>query len=401
MRILFLTKQQYMGKDLVKDRFGRFYEIPRYLALSGNQVRVVCLKYRSTRDKNHVAKQNFDGVEWHSFRVGWNWPAVLAYYHRRLKEIADDFAPDVVVGASDAMHVIMAASLAARARVPLAIDLYDNFESYWATQLPGVAKGLKHGINQAAAVSAVSDDLAAKIRREYGAPGIVRTITNAVCPEIFHPADKASARRRLGLPESGVLIGTAGALIEERGIKTLYRAFEILSAKKSNLYLVLAGPVKRRLRIPQGDRVRYMGELPHVDVGPLFGALDVGVICNRQDEFGSYCFPQKFYEMLACRLPAVAANVGVMAKLLVGFDDCLYNPAEPESLTTAIERQLIKPHLANFAVPTWQDQGLEFHQLLAEALGLSRLTRASDSFDPHRVACSEPSEAHQTRKVEC
>ena len=32
MRVLFLTKQQYMGKDLLRDRFGRFYEFPKTLA---------------------------------------------------------------------------------------------------------------------------------------------------------------------------------------------------------------------------------------------------------------------------------------------------------------------------------------------------------------------------------
>jgi len=31
MRVLFITKQQYMAKDLLADRFGRSYEIARVL----------------------------------------------------------------------------------------------------------------------------------------------------------------------------------------------------------------------------------------------------------------------------------------------------------------------------------------------------------------------------------
>ncbi len=32
MKILVLTKRQYMGKDLIGDRFGRFRELPLELA---------------------------------------------------------------------------------------------------------------------------------------------------------------------------------------------------------------------------------------------------------------------------------------------------------------------------------------------------------------------------------
>ena len=32
MKILVLTKRQYMGKDLLDDRFGRFWEVPLELA---------------------------------------------------------------------------------------------------------------------------------------------------------------------------------------------------------------------------------------------------------------------------------------------------------------------------------------------------------------------------------
>ena len=46
MRILVLTKRQYMNKDLIDDRFGRFREIPLSLAQKGYRVQGVCLSYR-------------------------------------------------------------------------------------------------------------------------------------------------------------------------------------------------------------------------------------------------------------------------------------------------------------------------------------------------------------------
>jgi glycosyltransferase involved in cell wall biosynthesis len=368
MRVLFLTKQQYMGKDLLRDRFGRFYEFPKTLAAQGHDVRGVCLKYRADGERSLSRQHCLDGVDWWSFQLGWNWPVAFLRHFRRLNELATEFEPDIVVGASDAAHVIMAASLSTRLGVPLALDLYDNFESYRATQLPGIKRGLKRGILKAAAISTVSDNLTAKVKKQYGATGIVRTISNAVCHEIFYPRDKISARRSLGLPESGILIGTAGALSSSRGIDPLIGAFERISSSRGDLRLILAGPVNRGFLLPKNDRVRYLGALPHAEVGHLFNALDVGVICNRRNQFAEYCFPQKFYEMVACRLPIVAADIGVMRMLLVGNEECLYDPEQAESLADAIARQLSARRRADLVVPSWKDRGKDFQGLLEQAL---------------------------------
>jgi teichuronic acid biosynthesis glycosyltransferase TuaC len=368
MRILFLTKQQYMGKDLLRDKFGRFYEFPRVLVLHGHHVRGVCLKYWNDGFGSLEQSQYLKDVEWQSFQLGWNWPVGFFRHYQRLKEIGRNFAPEIIVGVSDAMHVILAASLSARIEVPLVIDLYDDFESYWATKLPGMATGLKRGVLGASAISTVSSTLAAKVMSEYRAPGIVRAITNAVCPEIFQPRDKMLARKKFGLPESALLIGTAGDLSVERGTKTLFQAFEKLSSERNNLCLVLAGRLDRRLSIPTTGKVRYLDELPHCDVGHLFNALDVGVVSNRESQFADFCFPQKFYEMIACRLPLVAADVGVMPRLLGDYEHCLYEPDRVDSLASAIGKQLDRPNALEISVPTWKERGGDFHQLLGEAL---------------------------------
>jgi glycosyltransferase involved in cell wall biosynthesis len=224
-------------------------------------------------------------------------------------------------------------------------------------------------------ISTVSNNLTAKVEQEYQARGIVRTITNAVCPEIFHPSDKMSARRRLGLPESGSLIGTAGALSSNRGIDLLIRVFEKMSDSKMDLYLILAGPVDRGLHLPKSDRIRYLGELPHADVGHLFNALDVGIVCNRRNQFAEYCFPQKFYEMIACRLPLVAADVGVMRTLLMGYEDCLYDPKQAGSLAGAIAKQIGAPRIVELVVPSWKDRSEAFHDLLKQALAGAGLVK--------------------------
>lgn len=375
MRILFLTKQQYMGKDLLRDRFGRFYEFPRVLALRGHVVLGVCLRYWADADATAASKQFLDHVEWQSYPLGWNWLGAFSRHFRRAKLIANDFAPEVVVGASDAMHAMIAASLAVKIDIPSVIDLYDDFESYGTARFPGVKKGLRYAISKATAISTVSTNLEAKVKDHYRAPGIVRTVSNAVCPEIFHPRDKMSARRELGLPEFGTLIGTAGTLSVARGTRILLQAFEMLSRENDQLKLVLAGPLARGLIIPTSEKIRYLGDLPHARVGQLFNALDVGVVSNRQNQFAENGFPQKFYEMVASRLPLVCADVGVMRTLLTARGECLYDPESAASLACAIEKQLNQPTYHGFSAPTWQDRGSDFHQLLEDALAISRRVR--------------------------
>src|SRR5262245_41031901 len=375
MRVFFLTKQQYMGKDLSRDRFGRFYEFPKSLGLRGHYVRGVCLTYWADGAEPLVSRQCLENVEWESFQLNRNWPVALAKHYQRLKNIADEFKPEIIVGASDAMHIMMAASLSRRIDVPLVVDLYDDFESYGTARLPGIKKGLQCAVARASAVSTVSYNLEAKVRKIYRATGRIRTITNAVCPEIFYPTNKHLARQALGLPPSEMLIGTAGALSAARGIGTLFQAFESLAGKINALSLVLAGQVDRRLCIPASDKIRYLGELPQRDVCHLFNALDVGIICNRRSQFAAFCFPQKFYEMVACGLPVVAADVGVMSQLLASYNYSLYEPENADALVNAIEIQLYRRSVVNDSVPTWRDRGEDFHQLLEEALDISRAVK--------------------------
>jgi glycosyltransferase involved in cell wall biosynthesis len=370
MRVLFITKQQYMAKDLLADRFGRFYEFPRVLAQSGHQVQGVCLRYWPSRNTDASALPN-ESVDWSSFSLGANWPMGFLRHYARLRKIAERFRPDIIVGASDCFHVVMAFRLALKLKIPYAVDLYDNFEAYRATQFPGLRSWYRRAVSNATAVSVVSDTLLTKVKSEYRPIGILRTITNAVTPEIFHTGDKAVARRSLGLPESKILIGTAGALTRARGVETLYQAYTRLTKIQPNMSLVLAGPSDRSMKSPGREEIFYLGNLPHERVGDLFRALDVGVVCNRDDEFGRYCFPQKFFEMLACRLPVVAANVGAMRGLLAGSEQHLFNPTNVASLVNALVAQLGNSQRPAIQVPSWQDCGSKFGELIEAAVTAS------------------------------
>ena len=49
---------------------------------------------------------------------------------------------------------------------------------------------------------------------------------------------------------------------------------------------------------------------------------------------------QKAYEIIACRVPLVAAAVGSMKALLTDYPRCLYEPGDPANLAEVVELQL-------------------------------------------------------------
>jgi len=371
MKILVLTKRQYMGKDLLDDRFGRFRELPLELAKLGHEVKGVCLSYRARREGTFT-----DGgagqaarVSWHSINLGGLILPGLLRYYLAVKKIGRRFQPDIIWACSDALHAIWAVSLAKQLQTRCVVDLYDNFEAFGATRIPGILSFFKGALKNADGVTCISNPLAEHVSHSYRPKGSIRVLENAVRKDLFFPQDRNHCRRSLGLPENASLVGTAGALYPERGVTALFRGFEIVASEDKNIHLALAGPRSRIHGLPRGPQVHDLGVLPLEKVPLLFNALDVAVIYNRDSSFGRYCFPQKAYEIMACGTPFIAAAVGSMKSLLDGRPELLFDPESPGSCAEALRLQLKKPTPPDLEAPGWSDfaQRLEsfFLQIVA------------------------------------
>jgi glycosyltransferase involved in cell wall biosynthesis len=114
--------------------------------------------------------------------------------------------------------------------------------------------------------------------------------------------------------------------------------------------------------------VHDLGTLPLDIVPALLNALDLAVICNRNSAFGRHCFPQKAYEIIACRVPLVAAAVGSMNELLVEYPECLYEPENANSLAQVIERQLEARTIVDLRAPSWAESARELEAYFQEVL---------------------------------
>lgn len=348
MRIAFLCKRRYMAKDVILDRYARLYELPRQLALLGHQVHGYCLSYQG------AAEGHWDhggGLEWSSRSVGRAIVPRVLGYAGYLRAQLRRFRPDLIIGASDIPHVALAGRLSRQLRVPYAVDLYDNFESFGQARFPGMVPALKRAVRDASVVTTTSALLADHVRQHYGAKGAVIAMPSAIDPAVFHPRDRRESREALGLPLDRRLVGTAGSLHADKGVGTLYDAWRALEASRADVDLVLAGPTD--IPPPQGARVHYLGMLPHASVATLFSALDVSVIYVRDTPFGKFCFPQKAYEMAACGSSIVASRVGATAQLFERTPAMLYAPDDARDLTARITQQLDHPILPEIEILDW------------------------------------------------
>lgn len=348
-----------MRKDVLDDKYARLYELPTQLFHEGHDVIGVCLSYRKKNQGVILKKSdNNRNFEWHSYNL---FSGGLRYI-RSLFKLIKDFKPDILIGSSDAIHIIFTRWLARRFRINYALDLYDNFESFGLTRIPGFLPLYRQAVRDAAVVSCVSQPLADYIKECYQPIGSVMVLESTVNTDFFFPRDKSKARTVLGLPQQSQLIGIAGALTEKRGLNVLYEAYAQLSQENKEVELVLAGKADNSL--PQGKRIHYLGELSYDKIPLLWSALDVAVICVQNTAFGRYSFPQKTYEIMACKTPMVAAAVGAMQNTLASCSQCLYEAENAESLLQKLKAQLDNPQVPTLEVPTWQVQAKRLGSLL-------------------------------------
>jgi glycosyltransferase involved in cell wall biosynthesis len=355
MRIAFLCKRKYMGKDVILDQYARLYEIPRQLARLGHAVRGLCLSYQGHPEGRwtHAVDSGCGSLDWVSYSTGrLMLPDFLAYPARALRELRQ-FQPDVLIGASDIPHAVLTQWLAARLGIPYAIDLYDNFEGFGQARIPGMVTALRNAVRHAVLVTTTSDLLKDWVEKEYQAQGKVLSMPSTIDKSIFYPKDKSACRQSLNLPLDAPLVGTAGGLLQTRGIGALYDAWPRIAEACPDARLVLAGPVDKNLPPPQRDDVIYLGSLPHARTADLFNALDVGIIYLRDTVFGRFCFPQKACEMMACRLPIVAADVGVMPSLLQ-TPLCLYAADDADSLAKTVVANIANPKISEYEIHDWE-----------------------------------------------
>jgi glycosyltransferase involved in cell wall biosynthesis len=359
LHVLFLCKRHYMGKDVLEDRFGRLFHFPCQLAARG--VRVTCVMGDYHLKQGCLGPLDRHSVTW--FSAPLNRPFK---WLRLCSEAARE--ADVILASSDSIHVCLGDWLSGRWNKPYVVDLYDNYESFGLTGIPGVRKRYRRAVTAAGGVSCVSRALSEKVSVSYKPRGKVTTLNSTIEEGQFLPMDRTEARRELGLPTQGKLVGVCGGLSPERGIANIYRAARELWAHGSDFELVLAGAIHKKAPPPESDRCRVLGNLPVDAMNVFYNAMDLNVLQYLDNDFGRYAYPQKLEEIVATGAPLIAASVGELKCRFSGAPSLLYDPDDIDAIKQAIEAQLLAPDAYETATQNWAGVVADLEDLLRHAV---------------------------------
>ena len=168
-----------------------------------------------------------------------------------------------------------------------------------------------HGVDRVICASQGEKEMLGTL---YGVPASrISVVPCGVNTDVFRPADKAGARRRLGLSPRESVVLFVGRIEPLKGIDVLLRAVSHLDGRFR--VLVIGGDRKdlaRRSELADlasqlglGSKVTFLDALPHDDLPLYYNAADVCVVPSYYESFGLVAV-----EAMACGVPVVASRVG-------------------------------------------------------------------------------------------
>lgn len=276
---------------------------------------------------------------------------------------------DVVLGSwayPDGFAAVIAARILG---VPCVVKVHGSDINIIA-KLPGPRRLTAWALPQATRVVAVSRALADEVVLLGVAREKVSIVMNGVDAELFHPRDRAAARRELGLPERPMAL-YVGNLKAEKGVLDLAAAWSQVS--HGTLAIVGGGPAKEQLAAvvaQYGDRVRLVGPQPLASIPTWMAACDVLTLPSHAE--GT---PNVVLEALACGRRVVATNVGGIPDLITSPTLGELVPAtEPAALGAALARALSSTYdpgeVANLgARGGWEASASALYAVLEQAAG--------------------------------
>ena len=171
-------------------------------------------------------------------------------------------------------------------------------------------------------------------------------IPSGVDTDRFHPtADRAAAKRALGLDAAAPVIGTVGRLEPRKGTATLIAAVAALrdAGRRDVTALVVGdGPLRGELaadaeRRGIASQVRLLGD--RADVRDVLAALDVFVLPSRTEGMSN-----ALLEAMSMALPVVATAVGGTPEVVADGRSGLLVPADDAAaMARAVDRVLAEP----------------------------------------------------------
>lgn len=274
-------------------------------------------------------------------------PMALLFYGRNTAATVVDFFPEIYLGRYRALRplvrLLRAIEVAAWRRLPLIFTRAASTRRYL------VGLGLD--------------------------PERVRHVCDPCDFGVYHPCDKAEARRRFGYGPRDLVLVHHGILHPNKGNDRVIRALAELRPQCPALQFLLVGdgPEMPRLRalaaeLRVQDMVRFTGWLQDMsDVNLALNAADIGLVMRIGMPSDHFHSTGALVHSLACGLPVLAARLAGIADIAPeGSAALLFDPSDMEEFKAKLLRLAAEPETRR-------------------ALGAQALRLAGEHFDLDKV----------------
>ncbi len=164
---------------------------------------------------------------------------------------------------------------------------------------------------------------------------------NGINCNLFAPPtalEKKDARTFFSLEQEDIIIGFAGRLVIDKGIKELLKVFKDLNGTYKNLSLVIAGDIERRNKqsskiisiIESAHKVTYLGKIENMS--SFYHALDIFCLPSYREGM-----PTVNLEASACGLPVVTSDAtGCIDSVISSKTGLVAKTKDTKSLESAL-----------------------------------------------------------------
>ena len=254
-------------------------------------------------------------------------------------DIVQTFFPDANIVGTIAAH---------KTGVPIIISSRRNV-GYWHNRKHiSMLRYLRKKTTNYLANSQAAAQLAVEV--EQVDPATCHVIYNGLPLFKFHDIDEKMRRKQRDswhLPANAIVIGCIANLRPVKRIDRLIEAAKQLCPAYPNLYFIAVGEGEERPRLQQlidtyiiTDRFQLVGRME--EPLPALAAFDIAALPSANESFSN-----ALVEYMAAGLPIVAGNVGGNAEAISHMETgLLYDPTQPNAVTTSLKMLLDQPNLA-------------------------------------------------------
>lgn len=259
-------------------------------------------------------------------------------------------------------------------KIPVVI-LVQGSDINFFPSITGVRPQIIWALKQAAAVIAVSQDLANKCINLGAKAENTHVLYNGVDQAHFKPLDQMECRIKLMLDKQAKIILYVGNLLSSKGCIDLFDSFTQLKTQHPEVLLVYVGKgdackaeiTVRANSLGISESVQFAGSQPLESIATWMGAADVVALVSHSEGV-----PNVLMEAMACGKPIVATHVGGIPEVVPEFAGILVPPKDINAITAALARVLttktwdankIVRHVAPF---TWEGNIAELEAILTQ-----------------------------------